>query len=177
MLAGRTNVGKSSLLNALAGYGRAIVHPTPGTTRDAVAVTTAVEGWPVELCDTAGLRAADDRRRAHRHRARRERLAQADLVVLVTDRSLPWSAEDQALAQQWPAAVLVHNKCDLPAAPDLGRQDFDQCALRGEGIDVLLAAIGRRLAPDPPPPGSPVPFCGEQVEMLRRWHAAARDAR
>ena len=59
MLAGRTNVGKSSLLNALAGYARAIVHPTPGTTRDAVAVTTAIEGWPVELCDTAGLRAAD----------------------------------------------------------------------------------------------------------------------
>ncbi len=177
VLAGRTNVGKSSLLNALAGYGRAIVHPTPGTTRDAVAVTTAVEGWPVELCDTAGLRAANAAaERAGIERAR-QRLAQADLVVLVTDRSVPWSAEDQALAQQWPAAVLVHNKCDLPAPPGPRPAGLSTSALRGEGIDVLLATIGRRLAPDPPPPGSPVPFCSEQVEMLRRCRAAARNAR
>ena len=103
VLAGRTNVGKSSLMNALAGYGRAIVHHAPGTTRDAVALATAIDGWPVELCDTAGLRAADDAvERAGIERAR-QRLAQADLVVLVADRSVPWSAEDQALADQWPA--------------------------------------------------------------------------
>ena len=55
VLAGRSNVGKSSLMNALAGHQRAIVHPTPGTTRDAVTALTAIDGWPVELCDTAGL--------------------------------------------------------------------------------------------------------------------------
>ena len=60
VLAGRVNVGKSSLINALAGYGRSIVHPSPGTTRDAVTVTTAIDGWPVELCDTAGLRSGGD---------------------------------------------------------------------------------------------------------------------
>jgi tRNA modification GTPase len=173
VLAGRINVGKSSLLNVLAGYGRAIVHPTPGTTRDAVAVATAVDGWPVEFCDTAGLRAADDAvERAGIERAR-ERLAAADLVILVADRSLPWSAEDQALAEQWPAAVLVHNKSDLPASPCDRPAGISTSALCGEGIGALLATIARRLVPDPPPPGTPVPFSSEQVGVLHRWLAAA----
>ena len=116
VLAGRTNVGKSSLLNALAGHGRAIVHHVPGTTRDAVTVATAIDGWPVELCDTAGLRPPDDAVERAGIELARERLAEADLVVLVADRSRPWSAEDQALRDQWPGAVLVHNKCDLPAS-------------------------------------------------------------
>ena len=60
VLAGRANVGKSSLMNALAGHRRSIVHPAPGTTRDAVTLGTAIDGWPVELCDTAGLREAED---------------------------------------------------------------------------------------------------------------------
>jgi tRNA modification GTPase len=60
VLAGPPNVGKSSLINALAGYERAIVSPVPGTTRDVVTLTTAIDGWPVELADTAGLRTTDD---------------------------------------------------------------------------------------------------------------------
>ena len=56
VLAGRPNVGKSSLINALLGYTRAIVHHSPGTTRDVVTAVTAIDGWPVELSDTAGLR-------------------------------------------------------------------------------------------------------------------------
>ena len=87
----------------------------------------------------------------------------------MTDRSVPWSAEDQALAQQWPAAVLVHNKCDLPAPPGIRPIGLSTSALCGEGIDILLAAIGRRLLPDPPPPGRRCRFVSEQVEMLRRW--------
>jgi tRNA modification GTPase len=197
VLAGRTNVGKSSLMNAVAGYGRTIVHPSPGTTRDAVAVATAIDGWPVELCDTAGFGASDapergcparfgeSRRDAQfcesRRDARapdsielasveraRERLAQADLVILVADRSVPWSAEDDALVEQWPASILVHNKCDLPAAPGDRPQGFSTSALRGERIDALLETVGRRLVPDPPPLGAAVPFSREQVEMVRR---------
>ena len=57
---GAPNVGKSSLINALAGYERAIVSPTPGTTRDVVTVTTAIDGWPVQLSDTAGFRETQD---------------------------------------------------------------------------------------------------------------------
>ena len=60
VIAGRPNVGKSRLLNALAGYQRAIVDPTPGTTRDLVTALTAFDGWPVELVDTAGMRETDD---------------------------------------------------------------------------------------------------------------------
>ncbi len=154
---------------------RAIVHPAPGTTRDAVAVTTAVDGWPVELCDTAGLRAANDAVELAGIERTRQRLAGAELVILVSDRSAPWSAEDQALADRWPAAVLVHNKCDLPASPDRRPTGITTSALCGQGIDALLATIGRRLVPDPPAPGTPVPFSKKQVELLCQWRAAAVD--
>ena len=175
VLAGRSNVGKSSLLNALAGYARAIVHPTPGTTRDTVALTTAIDGWPVELCDTAGLRTADDAiERAGIDRAR-ERLAQADLVVLVADRSVHWSADDRALHEQWPAAVLVHNKCDLTATPGSRPAGLSTSALHGDGIDALLVAIGRRLVINVPAPGTPVPFSSDQVEMLRQLSCSEQE--
>jgi tRNA modification GTPase len=170
VLAGRTNVGKSSLMNAMAGYGRAIVHHLPGTTRDAVALVTAIDGWPVELCDTAGLRSvgtADSVELAGIERAR-ERLAEADLVILVVDQSVAWSAADDALAAQWPASLLVHNKCDLPAAPGNRPEGLSTSALNGDGIDVLLETIGRRLVPDPPPPGAAVPFSSRQVEMVQQ---------
>ena len=63
MIAGRPNVGKSRLLNALCGFSRAIVDSTPGTTRDVIAFQTALAGWPVELVDTAGLRSTPMRSR------------------------------------------------------------------------------------------------------------------
>src|SRR5205814_9029049 len=78
-LAGRPNVGKSRLLNALAGYRRAIVDPSPGTTRDVVTVRTALDGWPVELADTAGLRAPGDPLEAAGIALARARQRDADL--------------------------------------------------------------------------------------------------
>jgi tRNA U34 5-carboxymethylaminomethyl modifying GTPase MnmE/TrmE len=95
------------------------------------------------------------------------------LVVLVTDRSAPWSPDDQALRDQWPTALLVHNKCDLPPTPGSRPAGLPTGALRGEGIDALLAAIGQRLAPNLPTPGAPVLFSSEQAEILRQWRAAA----
>jgi tRNA modification GTPase len=168
VLAGRANVGKSSLLNALVGHGRAIVHHAPGTTRDAVTVTTAIDGWPVELCDTAGLRPPSDAVERAGIELARERLARADLVVLVADQNAPWSADDQALFDQWPAATLVHNKCDLPASAGERPTGLRTSALGGEGIEVLLETIARRLVPAPPPPGAAVPFTDEQVETINR---------
>ncbi len=174
VLAGRVNVGKSSLINALAGYDRSIVHSTPGTTRDAVTLVTAIDGWVVELCDTAGLRVGGAAmERAGIERAR-ERFAQADLIILVCDRSEIWSAEDQALVDGWPAALLVHNKCDLPPAPGDRPAGLSTSAVRGDGVEDLLAAVSKRLVPTPPPPGAAVPFTAAQAETISRLAAVSK---
>jgi len=168
-VAGPVNVGKSTLVNAVLGYTRAITHPTPGTTRDVVTATTAIDGWPVELLDTAGLRAGGEPiERAGVEEARR-RLAEADLVVLVFDRSRPFTDEEQRFLDERPSALVVHNKSDL--APDPGERPpgLATCALKGEGVEALLQAVASRLVPDPPPPGAAVPFAEEHAEGLRRF--------
>src|SRR5205823_6640829 len=83
------NVGKSSLINALAGYQRSIVAPTPGTTRDVVRVPVALDGWPVELLDTAGLRGDAPALEAAGIEQAREQAASADLCVWVLDATVP----------------------------------------------------------------------------------------
>jgi tRNA modification GTPase len=174
VLGGRANVGKSSLMNALAGHQRSIVHHAPGTTRDAVTLSTAIDGWPVELCDTAGLRPAGDALESAGIERAGQRLSRADLVLLVCDQSVPWSAAEQSLVDEWPEAVLVHNKCDLPAGPGGRPAGLLTSALRGDGIKALLETIGRRLVPDPPPAGAAVPFTAQQVEAIRALSAPAR---
>lgn len=113
VLVGRPNVGKSSLINALVGYSRAIVHSQPGTTRDLVTTRTAFDGWPVELVDTAGWRPAADALEDVGIQMALQEARQADLVVLVTDLTQPWSEIDRALCQRFPMALIVHNKLDL----------------------------------------------------------------
>jgi tRNA modification GTPase len=172
VLAGRPNVGKSRLLNALAGYDRAIVDPTPGTTRDVVTARTACDGWPVELADTAGLRPAADPIEQAGVALARARQAAADLVLLVLDRSEPLTVSDLALLSSHPAALVVANKADLPAAWTPDRPGLlPVSAQRGDGLDTLLAVIAARLVPAPPPPGAAVPFREDQVLALR----SARD--
>src|SRR5207248_2181626 len=87
VLAGAANVGKSSLLNALAGYQRSIVAPTPGTTRDVVTATLAIDGWPVEVCDTAGLRSAGEVLEGQGIEQARDAAATADLCLWLLDAS------------------------------------------------------------------------------------------
>jgi tRNA modification GTPase len=167
VLAGRPNVGKSRLLNALAGYERAIVDPTPGTTRDIVTARTACDGWPVELADTAGLRVSDDSIEASGIALARGRQAGADLVVLVLDRSVPLTRDDQTLLDSLPRALRVANKADLPAAWDADAGAFSVVsAERGDGIAALIERIARELVPEPPPAGAGVPFRVEQVRAL-----------
>jgi tRNA modification GTPase len=172
-LAGRPNVGKSSLLNALVGYARAIVFDQPGTTRDVVTAVTAMEGWLVELADTAGRRAAaDPLESAGIDRAMRQSAAD-DLTVLVGDASTPWTTADDELVASIPHALIVHNKCDL-AMIDVGRRPPGVAisAITGQGLAELQRAIVERLIPAPPAPGQAVPFTNRQVEALSAARAA-----
>ena len=176
ILAGAPNVGKSSLINALVGYQRAIVHAAAGTTRDVVSATTAIDGWPIELSDTAGLRQSEHALEQAAIELAQRQLASADLVLLVFDFSQPWSDADQTLWKRRPEGLVVHNKCDLPHAPDPPRPyGLLTSALTGEGMEPLVRAIAERLAPDPPPPGAAVPFDDDQIAHLQE--ALARISR
>jgi tRNA modification GTPase len=169
VLAGRPNVGKSRLLNALAGFERAIVDPAPGTTRDVVTVRTAFDGWPVELADTAGLRTSDDPIEASGMELAQAHQARADLVLLVLDRSEPLTEADRQLVARHPHSLWVTNKVDLPPAWEpQGPRRLVVSAERGDGIDRLTAAIARRLVPDPPPPSAGVPFRDRHLRFLQQ---------
>jgi tRNA modification GTPase len=169
VLTGAPNVGKSSLINALLGYQRAIVFDQPGTTRDVLTATTAIDGWPVELADTAGLREGGDPiESAGVARALRQ-VAAADLVVEVLDAS-SGHRESRVESRESVGALklLVYNKCDLCVPP----QEADPTELRisaktGMGIDALIQAIGSRLVPSPPPRGAGVPFTELQVAAIK----------
>ena len=122
----------------------------------------------MQLIDTAGLRtAADPLEQAGIALARKE-IAAADLTLLVFDRSQAWSDDAQRLTAAYAEAIVVHNKCDRePAANAFGRPPgIEISALTGQGVDVLLAAVSRRLAPDPPAPGAGVPFTDQQIAAL-----------
>ncbi len=172
-LAGRPNVGKSSLLNALAGFERAIVTPVPGTTRDVVRLATAFDGWPVELSDTAGLRTTDDPLERAGIAVAQHAHERADRIVLVLDGSAPLAAEDHALRALHPAAIVVASKADLPAAWDPGSLGaLAVSAVRGDGLPALIARLGPALVPEAPPPGVAVPFRADHERALALAEAA-----
>ena len=166
VLGGMANVGKSSLINALLGYPRAIVHHTPDTTRDIVSATTAVDGWPIELSDTAGLHDSDRALQRAAVEQARKMLSGAELVVLVFDAALPWSEADRSLIRAWPDALVVHNKHDLPPTTGKRPPGLRTSALTEEGIGTLGQAIADHLVPDPPRPGAAVPFAAAQLDRL-----------
>ena len=173
VFAGQPNVGKSSLVNRLVGYGRAIVDPAPGTTRDVLTATSAVDGWPVEFADTAGLRAGGPWIERAGIELAQQRLAEADLVVLVFDSSRAFSDADSRLVEDHPHAMLVHNKCDLPTHADSRRPSgLWASALSGHGMDRVLESMSDRMVHDPPSPGEGVPFTATQQGCLQ----AALDA-
>jgi tRNA modification GTPase len=173
VLTGRPNVGKSSLINAILGFERCIVHAAPGTTRDVVIAQTALDGWPVELADTAGWRDSSDEIEAAGLQQARVQLRQADLIVLVFDVAAGWTGEDQALLEAWPGAVVVHNKCDLPPDLSQGRpQGLLVSAAQRGGLDVLVRELGRRLVPEPPCPAAAVLFTQSQSQAVQAAQAA-----
>lgn len=147
VLCGRPNVGKSSLLNALLGEERAIVTDIPGTTRDVVQGTLLLNGIPVNLSDTAGLREDADRVEAIGVQRARRAMQNADLTLVVLDGSRPLAAEDEALlrdTEQLPRLVLI-NKADLPQAFSLP-DALCVSARTGQGMAQLRAALAERAA-------------------------------
>ena len=174
VLAGSPNVGKSCLLNALVGYRRAVVFDQPGTTRDVVRAATAIGGWPVELADTAGLRTGGDELEAAGVAKACVQVAESDLILLVFDASAAWSSVDAALLAAHPAALPVHNKCDLAMRSYARPTGYPASALRGDGIERLLGAIALHLVPEVPPIGAAVPFNDEHVSTIETALASAR---
>ncbi len=164
------NVGKSSLANALAGYTRSVVAPTAGTTRDVVTTMLAIDGWPIELSDTAGLRAAAGTVEAEGVARARAAAAGADLRLWLLDGSAaPVWPDDGAAA--WRSVV---NKTDLPPAWDwAGVPDTMRVsALTGAGLPELCAAISRWLVPAPPVAGEAVPYTPDLCDVMA-WASPA----
>jgi tRNA modification GTPase len=173
VLAGPPNVGKSSLINALVGYQRAIVHDAPGTTRDIVTASASLAGWPVELADTAGLRTTSDPLEAAGVELAEARLASADAIVLVFDIRQAWDEQAERTIARWPAAIVVYNKSDLaPLERDRRPPGICTSAMHGGGIAELERAIVERLVPIEPPAGSAVPFTFRQIQCLQAVSAA-----
>ncbi len=175
VVAGAPNVGKSSLVNALAGFPRCVVSATPGTTRDAVTTALAVEGWPLELIDTAGLREPAGDLEARGTEIARQAAAEADLVLWVLDAAAPPVFPTHAIER----LHLIVNKIDLPAAWDLDRaaEAMRICARSGQGLAELCQSVGSWLVPLPPSPGAAVPFTpalATRVEQARAHCAAGR---
>jgi len=144
VLVGAPNVGKSSIMNRLAGVDRAIVTAHPGTTRDVLRESVRIGAAQIELLDTAGLRDSDDEVEQAGMRRTREQAQAADLVLLVSDPRQPAPAQAAIAGVQ---AVTVHNKVDLSgeAAGVRGGEAWVS-ALTGAGFDALLALIEARAA-------------------------------
>jgi len=176
VILGKPNAGKSSLLNALLGYDRAIVTDIAGTTRDTVEEKVALGHVVLRLCDTAGIRRSADTVEQLGVERSRAAARNARLALLVLDSSRPLNEEDEevmALAAQVRDVLVVLNKCDLPCAVDeeaiarrVGRS-VRVCARTGEGIDALTAAI-TDLYPLGDTP------CGELLTNARQADAVKR---
>ena len=139
VIAGRPNVGKSSLLNALLGEERAIVTSEAGTTRDAVRGAMELAGVRVNLTDTAGLREADNEAEKIGVRRAKEAVANADLVLVVLDASQKLTDEDRETLEETEGVKrwILLNKTDLPAAEGLPEAEMTISAQTGEGVDAL----------------------------------------
>ena len=161
VLAGRPNVGKSSLLNALAGYDAAIVTAVEGTTRDLVKEQIEIHGLPINIVDTAGLRASDDEVEAEGIRRAQRELLTADHALILVDASTVTSQEIDSLLDEVPAGTaytVVRNKIDLtdevPGNYAKDKNTLCVSALTGKGIDELRHHLEICLGYQPATEGS-----------------------
>ena len=160
-IVGKPNVGKSSLLNALAGYDRVIVTDIPGTTRDTVEETVMLGATRLRLLDTAGIRETADTVESIGVERARQAIDQADLVLFVCDGSKALTQEDEEiieLCEEKENAIALINKADLGSEVDPGDLPFmwviSVCAKTGEGLDQLIDAVDTLFENDIPCDGS-----------------------
>ncbi len=180
-LIGRTNTGKSSLLNALLGEARAIVTDVPGTTRDVIEEGYDLGGIPVRLVDTAGIRHTHDVVEKIGVERSRESLASADLILLVCDGSQALNEEDLHLLEQVQQRphLLVVNKSDMPVVLTdevLGAYDnapmVNVSALTGAGLEQLQTMLRQLLLGDAIIVSTPALATERQHDAARRSAAA-----
>jgi tRNA modification GTPase len=179
VIAGQPNVGKSSLLNRLAGEELAIVTPIPGTTRDTIRQAIQLEGVPLHLVDTAGLRdTTDEVERLGIARTWSE-IEQADLLLLIVDAAAGVTAPDEAIVARLPARlprVVVHNKIDLigeapRVVPNAGATAVHLSAKTGAGVDLLRAHLLERAGWHP---AEESPFIARERHLVCLRRAAER---
>lgn len=167
---GRPNAGKSSLLNALVGYDRAIVTDIPGTTRDTIEEKAVLGGTLLRLLDTAGLRDTDDPVEREGVVRAKSAAEAAQLVLAVLDGSEPLTAEDEAVlaaAKAAPKSVILQNKSDLPARWTM-EGAIPISARTGAGLDALEAAVAALFKEAEPLP------VGETLTNPRQADAVGR---
>ena len=171
VLTGQPNVGKSALLNALVGYQRSVVFDQPGTTRDVVTAETAIDGWPVRLIDTAGLRENALGLEAAGIELAHAQVADADLVLQIIDATRAIELTESAASLDATRTIFVVNKIDLlPEDARTASQHPAACAVSartGCGVELLIAEIGAKLVPVRPARDTLIPFRDYQIRWLQ----------
>ena len=177
-IVGKPNVGKSSLLNALAGYDRVIVTEVAGTTRDTVEETVKVGGVKLRLIDTAGIRQTDDKIEAMGVERSRQAVENADMVIFVCDGSKPLTEEDEAIIDlccDRENAVALINKSDLGQVVEASDLPFmnviEICANTGDGLEQFADVVDTLFGGETPCDGS-VLTNARQYDAIRRAHEA-----